>query len=56
MPLLLLFLALIVLSGLLFWRLNTQTGYRIKNRDIRPHYTSRPKRERPGPDLSDMLD
>ena len=56
MELLLLFLALIVAAGVLFWRLTRQTGYRVKNRDVRPHYTSRPKRERPGPDLSEMLD
>lgn len=56
MPLLLLFVGLTVLAGLLFWRLTTQSGYRVKNRDIRPHYTSRPLPERPGPNLSQMLD
>ncbi|MDH3683055.1 MAG: hypothetical protein OEV40_24270 [Acidimicrobiia bacterium] len=56
MPLLLLFLALTVAAALLFWRVTTQTSYRVKNRDVRPHYSSHPRRERPGPDLSKMLD
>ncbi len=56
MPLLLLFIGLTVVAGLLMWRMTFQTGYRVKNRDIRPHHTSRPIRERPGPDLSQMLD
>lgn len=56
MPLLLLIIALVVLNGLLFWRLTTQRGYRVKNRDVRPHYSAHPRRERPGPDLSKMLD
>ena len=35
----------------------TTTGYRVKNRDVRPHYSAYPTRDRPpGPDLSNMLD
>lgn len=56
MPLLLLFLALTVAAALLFWRVATQRSYRVKNRDMRPHYTAYRRRERPGPDLSKMLD
>lgn len=56
MPLLLLFLALTLAAALLLWRVTTQRGYRVKNRDVRPHYTAHPRRERPGPDLSKMLD
>jgi len=56
MVLLLIFLALILLTALLFWWLTRLTGYKVRNRDVRPHYSSRTRRERPGPDLSKMLD
>lgn len=56
MPLLLLFLAMLVIVGLVFWRVSTQTSYRVKNRDeLRERRTGR-SADRQGPDLRDMLD
>ena len=56
MVLLLFFLALILAAAVLFWWLTRTTGYLVRNRDVRPHDSARTRKERPGPDLSKMLD
>lgn len=56
MMILLVFLALIVLTGLLFWRLTTQTSYRVKNRDEPVMQREGRSADRIGPDLRKMLD
>lgn len=56
MAILLLFLVLIVAVALLFWRLSTQSGYRVKNRD-KPRVVGQGRRmNENGPNLRDMLD
>lgn len=56
MVILLVFLVLVVAAGLLFWRLTTQTSYKVKNRDVRTEQRQGRSADRTGPDLRKMLD
>ncbi len=56
MPLLILLGAMVVLVALLFWRITTQSGYRVKNRDMKKLQYRAPSRMENAPNLSDMLD
>jgi len=56
MVLLLIFLALILAAAVLFWWVSRTTSYLVRNRDVRPHESARTRKERPGPNLSKMLD
>ncbi|MGF1597006.1 MAG: hypothetical protein ACFCVK_08730 [Acidimicrobiales bacterium] len=56
MELLIVFALMVVATAVLFWRLTTQRGYRVKNRDAKRLQDRPPSRMGPGPNLSDMLD
>lgn len=56
MVILLFFLGLIVAAGLVIWRVSTQSGYRVKNRDEPIVRLQGRSADRTGPDLRKMLD
>ena len=56
MMILLVFGVMIVATVVLFWRLMTQTSYRVKNRDEPIVERQGRSADRPGPDLRKMLD
>lgn len=56
MELLIVIVVLVTAVGVLFWRLNSQSGYRVKNRDMKRLQDRPPSKMGPGPNISDMLD
>ena len=56
MPFLIMLGVMIVLVALVFWRVTTQSGYRVKNRDMKQLQYRAPSRMENAPNLSDMLD